>query len=720
MNFDEARAAVRAGTPPPEAARAVVGAMHPEERLWCLDGDEPCWAGLEHLGRGGYHEAPFPAARVDRLGVPGFAFADGPRGCALGNATCFPVAMARGATWDPDLEERVGEAIGRELRAAGATLTGAVCVNLLRHPAWGRAQETYGEDPHHVGEMAAAATRGLQRHVMACVKHLACNSMEDARFTVDVTVDETALHEVYLPQFRRVVDEGVAAVMSAYNAVNGEWCGQHHGLLTEVLRDEWGFEGFAISDWIFGIRDAARSLRAGLDVEMPYRMVRAVGLPGALERGEASWDDVDRSVVRLLATLLRFDEVLSTPAPGTETLGAPVHRDLAQTVAARSVVLLRNEVVDGRPVLPLGGDERVAVLGRLGAQVNLGDRGSSDVWDLDCRTVLDGFTEAGLSVTHHDGTDPAGAAAAARDAEVAVVVVGCTADDEGEYIGEVGPELSALFPGPDDDTDVAAFRAMLAARPPVVRPPHVAVGPEGFGRGGDRRSLRLHPEDRALVRAAVEANPRTVVVLVSGGPIIPAEWVDEVPTVLQAWYGGCRAGPGLVDVLTGTVEPSGRLPCTVPADEAHLPPFATRATSFTYDRWHGWWRHRRFGHPPAFPFGFGLTYTNLAIVDAAVARRDDRFVVRARVANTGTRSGAEVVQVYAALPDPDAPDRLVGFRRVEVPPAATVEVEVDIPLSRLARRDPVERRWVPPRDPHRLTVARHAEDPAARSFDVDC
>ncbi len=719
MNFAEAAAAVRAGTPPEEAARAVVRAMTPEERLWCLDGDEPCWAGLEHLGRGGYHEAPFPAARVERLGVPGFAFADGPRGCVVGNATCFPVALGRGATWDPDLEEQVGEAIGRELAAAGATLTGAVCVNLLRHPAWGRAQETYGEDPVHVGEMAAAATRGLQRHVMACVKHLACNSMENVRFTVDVRVDEVALHEVYLPAFRRVVDEGVAAVMSAYNALNGEWCGQHPGLLTDVLRNEWGFTGFVISDWIFGIRDAARSLAAGLDVEMPYRMVRAARLLEALAAGTGSWADVERAATRVVATLLRFDDVLSAPAPAPETVGARAHRDLARHVAARAVVLLRNELVGARPVLPLGGDERVALLGGLAAVVNTGDRGSSDVWDLDCRSVLDGFTDAGLAVTHDDGTDLDRAAAAARDADVAVVVVGCTADDEGEYIGEVGSELSTLLPGPDDPALVEAFRAFLAARPPVVRPAYLEPGPGGFGRGGDRRSLRLRPEHAALVRAAARANPRTVVVLVGGGPVIPTDWIDEVPAVVQAWYGGCRAGPGLVDVLTGAVEPSGRLPCTVPVDETQLPPFSTEATSFAYDRWHGWWRHRHLGHPPAFPFGFGLAYTTFALTGAEVRRDGDALVVQCRVANTGARDGADVVQVYAGLPGPDAPDRLVGFSRVEVPAGGEASFDLVVPIRRLARRDPVAHRWLAARGPHRIMVARHAADPDARSATVE-
>ena len=168
-------------------ARSIVACMTGEEKLWCLDGDAPFWAGLAYLGEAGYHKSPFRAAAVERLGLPGFAFSDGPRGVVVDQATCFPVSMARGATWDIDLEERIGEAIGLELRAVGADLFGGVCVNVLRHPAWGRAQETYGEDPHHVGEMGAALTRGVQRHAMACVKHLACNSMENARFKVDIT-----------------------------------------------------------------------------------------------------------------------------------------------------------------------------------------------------------------------------------------------------------------------------------------------------------------------------------------------------------------------------------------------------------------------------------------------------------------------------------------------------------------------------------------------------
>jgi beta-glucosidase len=448
--FEQARREVASGVDPATAAAQVVDAMTDEELLWCLDGDAPTWAGLELLGRGGYHEVPFYGARVPRVGMPGIAFSDGPRGVVIGNATCFPVSMARGATWDPELEERIGDAIGRELRASGANLYGGVCVNLLRHPAWGRAQETYGEDPYHVGELGAALTRGMQRHAMATVKHFAVNSMENARFRVDVEVDDVALHEVYLPHFRRIVDEGVACVMSAYNRLNGTYCGDHRELLTTILRDEWGFEGFVISDWIFGMRDAAASVHAGLDVEMPYRMVRAEHLPAALADGTASWDDVRLAVTRIVATLLRFDHVLSQPAPDRDVIGAPEHIALAREAAARSIVLLRNEPVDGTPVLPLDATalRSIAVIGPLADRVNLGDGGSSDVYSLDNVTILAGIRAAapGADVVHDDGSDLDAATTAAGGADVAIVVVGYTADDEGEFIGDPGIDLQHLFP----------------------------------------------------------------------------------------------------------------------------------------------------------------------------------------------------------------------------------------------------------------------------------
>lgn len=717
--FELARESLGQGATPESAAADVVAAMTPEERLWCLDGDVPALAGLAHLGSGGYHQAAFPAARVERVGLPGFAFSDGPRGAVIGNATCFPVAMARGATWDPELEERVGEAIGKELRALGATLTGAVCINLLRHPAWGRAQETYGEDPHHVGEMGAALTRGLQRYVMACVKHLAVNSMENARFTVDIEVDDVALHEIYLPHFKRVVDEGVASVMSAYNSVNGEWAGQSRQLLTDILRDEWGFRGYVISDWILGLRNAPLSLSAGLDVEMPWRMLRRTQLPAALEDGRITWDDVDRAVTNVVASLLRFDHVLSAPAPSASVVGCEQHRALAREVAARSVVLLKNDPVGHAPVLPLSPTAHVAVVGRLADQVNVGDGGSSDVWDLSCRTVLDGLSVAFADVVHDDGTDLVQAAEVAGGADAAVVVVGYTYEDEGEFIGDVGANVLGLLPSEDEPAVVEAFAAAVEQLPELRKPDHVRDRTLGFARGGDRASLHLRDHDVALIRAVAAANPRTIVVLQAGSAVLVEEWLDEVPALVQAWYGGAEAGPGLADVLTGAVEPSGRLPFTVPTSEDDLPAFDADATSFTYDQWHGWWHLYRNQAVPRFPFGFGLAYTEFALENVTVAVDDEAILVRGLVRNAGDRQCSDVVQVYADLPDADAPSRLLGFSRVSVDPASTQPFEVRAPLGRLARRVTESRLWQPPTGEHVLRIARHAADPRAILETVD-
>lgn len=721
--FAVALESVRAGVAPLDAAGAVVAAMTPVERLWCLDGDSPAWDGVRDLARGSYHRAPFEAAVVERVGMPGIAFADGPRGAVIGNATCFPVAMARGATWDPDLEERVGDVIGRELRAQGASLFGGVCVNLLRHPGWGRAQETYGEDPFHVGELGAAVTRGVQRHVMACVKHLAANSIEESRFRVDVRIDERALDDVHLPAFRRVVDEGVASVMTAYNAVNGTMCGDHAGLVRDTLRGRWGFEGFVISDFIFGLRSAVASLEAGLDLEMPSRMVRARDLPGALDRGEVSWDLVDAAVARVVSTLLRFDDVLSAAPPSIEVVGSDAHRRLAREVAGRSVVLLRNEPVGGVPVLPIDAAavRRVAVVGRLADRVNLGDGGSSDVWSLDDVTVLDGLraalSDAGITVEHVAGDDLDAAAALAGGADVTVVVVGLTLDDEGEFIGDAGVDLMHLYPEADDPDEVARHRERREGWLDPVRPPRLAArrSGTGFAVGGDRRTLALHPHDEALVRAVAAASARVVVLLQGGSAITTSAWEASVAAVAHTFYAGCEGGHGVADVLLGRVDASGRLPFTVPVDEGDLPPFDPDADEVVYDGWHGWWRAERDGWAVAHPFGSGLSYTSFALrsavlipggsaepvvgPDAGSGGHDP--VVEVQVANTGSRPGSDVVQLYARG---GWRPRLVGFARVEV--AAGEEAVARIVL-------PVEVAAEVGAGSLDLAAARHAGDPDA-------
>ncbi len=254
-----------------------------------------------------YNSEPYYAGEDKELDIPAVKFTDGPTGVVLGyHSTAFPVSMARAATFDPELEERVGNAIGIEARAGGANLFAGVCINLLRHPGWGRAQETYGEDPYLLGSMGAALVKGVQKHAMACVKHFAANSIENARFIVSVEMDERTLREVYLPHFKKCVDAGAAGIMSAYNRVRGEWCGHNQYLLTDILKKEWGFEGFVMSDFIYGIRGTIDPADAGLDMEMNATQFYGGRLVEAVKEGLVKEARIDDAVRRILRQKIRF------------------------------------------------------------------------------------------------------------------------------------------------------------------------------------------------------------------------------------------------------------------------------------------------------------------------------------------------------------------------------------------------------------------------------
>lgn len=694
--FSEAAARVTAGAAPHLEAADLVAQMTLDEKLGCLDGDTPFWPGTIDLGTGGYHGHPWPAVHVERLGIPGLDFADGPRGCVLGPCTVFPVSMARGASFDPDLERRIGRAIGAELRAQGATYTGAVCMNLLRHPAWGRAQETYGEDPLHVGEMALALSQGLQEHVMACMKHFAVNSMENARFQVDVVADERALHEVYLPHFKRVAQAGVASVMSSYNSLNGEWCGENASLLSDILRRDWGFEGFVITDFTFGLRDPVKSVKAGCNVEMPFRQQRALALPAAVASGELPLEDVDARVRETVATFLRFRHVYES-RPGPEVVACPEHRALSREAAVASMVLLRN----AGGLLPLAAGElrRVAVLGRLADRPNLGDGGSSNVLQPDVVTPLAGLRAALPDVELVHAEDDV---SVVRDADVVVVVVGYTKHDEGEFIDpEAIGQLAHLFP-PADHPEVGfppgwkPPRAKAAAQANGAAPGSgtgdvPAPDPIGtFAAGGDRTSLRLRAADEQLIRAAAAVHDRVVVAVMAGSAVV-MPWLEDVAATLMLWYPGMEGGHALADVLLGRVEPGGRLPFAVPVDEAHLVDFDKDATRQVYGLLHGqWWLDAR-EIAPQLPFGYGLGYTSFSLGDA---RRTGESVT-VDLKNVGTRHGSTVVQVYGSVPDSQyerPPRRLLGFRRVHL--WAGDSGNFAIPITRAPLDVHVDGAWV--------------------------
>jgi len=717
--FDRAVAAVRAGDTPARQAKKLYDLLTEDERLGLLDGDTPFWEGMASMMTEGYNRRPYVHGAVDRLGIPGTRFVDGPRGCVAGNGTAFPVSMARGATWDTELEERVGAVIGREIRAQGGNFFGGVCINLPRHPAWGRAQETYGDDPYHLGELGAALTRGAQKYVMACAKHYALNSMENARFTVDVTIDEATLHDIYLPHFKRAADEGVAAIMSSYNSVNGEWAGQNEYLLTEVLRSQWGWGGVTVSDFIWGMRDGAKALNSGLDLEEPFAQQRATHLRLQLASGETSWDKVERAGVRLIAAQLRSYASRAQGEFPQEIMANDEARALARTVAGRSMVLLKNDVVEGAPILPLAPGEirSIAVIGRLANAPNMGDHGSSDVRAPSHSTPVDGITAAfpGARITVVTDDDCASAAAAARDAQVAIVIAGFDARDEGEYVGPdtvTRPELLATFP---PRPELAAAGAPLGGRAAAAE-----AGPAtmmAFEYGGDRARLTLRPVDEEIIRAVAAANRRTIVCLVAAGAVLTEAWRHEVPAILMMWYAGMEGGRALADVLTGAQNPSGRLPFSIPTSAEHLPFFDRSATRITYDRFHGQRLLDRLGVAPAFPHGFGLAYTTFSIDEVTVGAPGEAGVrLAVRVANTGDRDGRHVVQVYGRRGDgPYAGElMLVGFSGVDVPAHQSTTVDVVVSFTPLAQWDPkVRRRVLPAAAEITLEVGSYAHDPAA-------
>jgi len=635
---------------------------------------------------------------IERLRVPALYFTDGPRGVARGNSTCFPCSMARGAAFDTDLEFRVGMAMGVEARAQDATLSGAVCINLLRHPAWGRAQETYGEDPHLLGEMAAALGTGIQAHnVVATVKHFALNSMENARFKVDVKVDERTLHEIYLPHFKRALDAGVATVMSAYNKLNGEYCGQNRHLLTDILRGEWGFAGFVHSDWVFGVYKPYGAA-AGLDVENPEPMVFGEKLLAAVEAGHVEPQVIDDACRRILRVIYRFataEDPLETY--GMELVASAAHRALALEAAEKSAVLLEN---DG--VLPLarGKLRKLAVLGRLAAMENTGDFGSSRVRPPYIVTALEGLRLylGESAILTGDESDLEGAAQAAEAADAVVVVVGYTADQEGEYIP--GDISLGQDDGGASEEAVAAQNEIGGGRP---------------SRGGDRLDLRLPDDQVALVRAAAKSGKAVVVVIVAGSAVIVEEWREEVSAIVQTFYAGMEGGTALARLLFGEVSPSGRLPFTVARDAEHYPFFDRDADRIEYGYWHGYAKFEHEGIEPRYPFGHGLSYTQFAYRALTARQAGSAIETSVAVRNDGSFPADEVVQLYVGFPGtvtPRASKSLKAFARVKLNPGETKLVRFTVPMESLKYRDPATHSWLIERGEHQVIVARSAADPA--------
>ena len=627
--------------------------------------DNRVWAARPYRAGGG----------CERLNVPALWFTDGPRGVARGQSTAFPCTMARGASFDAGLEHRIGVAMGAEARAQGCNLSGAVCVNLLRHPGWGRAQETYGEDPHHLGVMGAALATGIQHHnVIATVKHFAANSIENARFKVNVQIDPRPLREVYLPHFKHIIDAGCASVMSAYNKVNSEYCGHNAQLLTDILRGDWGFDGFVHSDWMLGVY-GPDGVISGLDIENPEPVHYGKKLIAEVEAGHIPIAIIDRACTRILTVLYRFASAPDPlPSYPLSLVASDNHVALAREAAEKSAVLLKNQ-----SLLPIPGNiGTIVMFGRLADRANIGDNGSSKVRPPHIVAPFSGMRVAfGDRVTiGGDETNIVEAGNAAAKAGLAIVVAGYTAEDEGEYIPG---DMTAGLSGQDGDGKVRAI-------------------------GGDRDNLHLPASQVALIRAVATANPRTLVVIVAGSAVLIHEWIDTVHAVLQTFYAGMEGGTALARLLTGAISPSGKLPFTIACDPADYPPFDKDADAIVYGPLHGYTLMERSGKKPLFPFGFGLSYTSFAYEGAEAQHVGDHIRCSITVRNTGSAVGREVAQLYAGFPETvSRPHKLLrGFASVELESGEAKRVDFNVPLSDLAWWNEVEHCWTVERGCYRF------------------
>jgi beta-glucosidase len=598
----------------------------------------------------------YPGGGVPRLNMPPFYFTDGPRGVIIPGSTCFPVSMARGASWDVLLEEKVGEIIGKEARAQGANLFGGVCINLLRHPAWGRAQETYGEDSFHIGEFGAALVRGVQKHnVMATVKHFALNSIEFSRFKVNIQVNERTLREVYLPHFKKCVEEGCATVMSAYNKVRGEYCGHNSYLLRDVLKGEWNFEGFVHSDWMYGLKDTIKGIRGGLDVEMPRAKYYGRKLRRAVKKGKVPQELLDDAVGRILHTVLKFTTKEDPQTYTLDLIGCSDHTLLAREVAEKSMVLLKNQDDN----LPFSTEEisTLAIIGALANMKNTGDHGSSHVRQTNIITPLQGIKDHvkdKVEVIYNEGTDIDVAQQIAQSVDSVIIVVGYTYKDEGEYI----PRMSRGY--------------------------------------GDRINLGLKESEIQLINAVLKVNKKCVVVLVGGSAILMEKWKEKVPSILIAWYSGMEGGHALADIIFGKVNPSGKLPFTIPKDPAHLPYFNIKDDEIEYDYYHGYTLFEKKNIEPEFPFGFGLSYTKFSYENIQVKSNTEHISVTVDVSNIGPIAGEEIAQLYVSFENStiDRPLKLLrGFKRIALNPNETKTISINLAKKDLAWYNPKNKAW---------------------------
>ncbi|MBO0678672.1 glycoside hydrolase family 3 C-terminal domain-containing protein [Mycolicibacterium sp. S2-37] len=602
--------------------------------------------------------ADFWSTRAVRQ-VPAIVLTDGPHGVRLQTentthldigsnrpATCFPPAVGQSHSWDPELIRRIGVALGRESQALGVHVLLGPGVNIKRDPRCGRNFEYYSEDPLLSGVLGAAWVAGLQSEgVGACVKHFAVNNQETDRFLVSADVDARALREVYLRTFQRIVTEAQPwSVMASYNRINGVYATENHWLLTEVLRDEWGFQGAVVSDW-GAVAHRPAAVAAGLDLEMPgWGPESDREVTAAVEAGDLDAACVARAADRITALATRATAAHRPDA----TFDVDEHHALAREAAVAGIVLLCN---DG-DLLPFDPAASLAVVGHLAEQPRFQGGGSSHMTPTRLDIPLDELrSRASGAVTYAPGypSDGSGDAAALRQ-------------DAARHAASA--DAAVLFLGLPESAD---------------------------SEGSDRVHIDLPAEQIELLAEVAAAQPRTAVVVMRGGVVALSPLLSTARAIVDTALLGQGGGAAIADVLLGAVNPSGKLTETVPVLLEDVPAYLDFPGSGGRVRYseslhvgYRWYDARALA--VAFPFGHGLSYTTFEYGDLTLEQQHRGVTARVAVANTGARAGREVVQFYAA--GPGAPHRrLVGFGSATIEPGAHADVEVFIPRGEFAHWD---------------------------------
>lgn len=626
------------------------------------------------------------AIEASRLGIPILFGEECSHGHMAIGATVFPVPLALGSSWNTDLYRKICEAVALETRSQGGAITYSPVLDVVRDPRWGRTEECYGEDPYLAGEMAVAAVRGMQRDrlddpasIGVTLKHFTgYGAPEGGRNGAPAHMGLRELHEIDLPPFRKAVQAGALSVMPAYNEIDGVPCTSSRYLLDEVLRRQWGFDGFVITDCgaidmlasghnvaADGVEASALALRAGVDMEMSGKMFGSY-LMQALEKGSVTMEELDEATSRVLKAKFRlglFERPYADPDRSQEVIGSTAHKELAKQAVIEGAVLLKNE-----GVLPLKADAigKIAVVGPNAdrAYNQLGDYTSPQPRE-SVSTVLDGITAKlagkegevlytnGCSVRGESRQGFAQARALTEAADVTVLVLGgSSARQFGE--GTIDPRTGASIVTETEESDMDC------------------------GEGVDRVSLRLSGVQEELAKELKAAGKPLIVVYINGRPIVEP-WIDEhADAILEAWYPGQEGGEGIADLLFGEANPSGKLTVTIPRHEGQVP------LVYNNKRTRGK-RYLETDLTPRYAFGHGLSYTSFGygpvVLSASTAKAGEPVRASVTVTNTGAVAGAEVVQLYVTdvVSTYTRPEReLKGFRKLWLQPGESAEAVFEI------------------------------------------